>query len=182
MSSETRGSPGTTPLVEDESSPPSASQITGNQTSHVSNSRNPLEDPADPYYLHHADNPGNILVSQPLTGQENYASWSRAMRLSISIKNKLGFLDGSIPKPSLSDSVLYNAWIGNNNIVISWILNSVSKEIFASNLYNESAAVIWTNLRVRFHQKNGQHIFNLIKELMNLKQDVLSINMYYTKL
>ena len=67
-----------------------------------------MEDPSNPYFLHHGDNQGNVLVSQPLTGQDNYVSWSRAMQLSISIKNKLGFLDGSIQKPSPSDYTLYN--------------------------------------------------------------------------
>ncbi|XP_062100748.1 uncharacterized protein LOC133806670 [Humulus lupulus] len=174
--------------------------IPTNPNSQNPNSRTPLKDPADPYYLHHIDNPGNILVSQPFMGQDNYASWSRAMKLSVSVKNKLGFLDGSIMKPPLTDSTLYNvvrnefpnmqwndggaefptnAWIRNNNIVISQTLNSVSKEIFASILYNESAANIWSDLRTRFHQKNGPHIFNLHKELMNLKQDVQSVNMCY---
>ena len=85
----------------------------------LQSSKNPLEDPTNPYYLYHGDNPSNALVSQPLTGQDNYVSWSRAMQLSISVKNKLGFLDGSIPQPSITDHVLHNAWIRNNNIVIS---------------------------------------------------------------
>uniref|UniRef100_A0A803Q475 Retrotransposon Copia-like N-terminal domain-containing protein n=1 Tax=Cannabis sativa TaxID=3483 RepID=A0A803Q475_CANSA len=153
-----------------------------NQSNQIQSSRNPLEDPSDPYYLHHGDNPGNILVSQPLTGQDNYISWSRAMQLAISVKNKLRFLDGSIPKPPSTDYSLYNAWIRNNNIVISWILNSVSKEISSSLLYDESAAAIWTDLKTRFHQRNGPHIYNLRKGLMNLRQDNQSISMYYTKL
>ena len=144
--------------------------------------KNPLEDPANPYFLHHGDNPGNTLVSQLLTGQDNYVSWSRAMQLAISVKNKMGFLDGSIPKPSISDLNLYTAWIRNNNMVISWILNSVSKEISSSILYDESASAIWLDLKVRFHQKNGPHIFNLRKSLMNLKQETQSVSIYFTRL
>uniref|UniRef100_A0A803QC71 Retrotransposon Copia-like N-terminal domain-containing protein n=1 Tax=Cannabis sativa TaxID=3483 RepID=A0A803QC71_CANSA len=161
---------------------PSASIGHANQDLQFINSRNPIEDPTNPYYIHHEDNLGNVFVSQLLIGQENYVSWSRAMQLSISVKNKLGFLDGSIPKPSSSDYTLYNVWIRNNNIVISWILNSVSKEISSSILYDESAANIWTDLKVRFHQRNGPHIHNLRKSLMNLKQETLSIGMYFTKL
>ncbi|XP_062088784.1 uncharacterized protein LOC133795348 [Humulus lupulus] len=111
--------------------------------------KNPLEDPSNPYFLHHGDNPGNTLVSQPLTGQDNYTSWSRAMLLAISVKNKIGFLDGSISKPSISDPVLHTAWIRNNNMVISWILNSVSKEISSSILYDESASTIWSDLKAK---------------------------------
>ncbi|KAM6551340.1 hypothetical protein CsatB_001148 [Cannabis sativa] len=139
------------------------STISATQSNQVLNSRNPLEDPSDPYYLQHDDNPDNIL-------------------LAISVKNKLGFLDGSIPKPHISEYNLYNAWIRNNNIVISWILNSVSKEISSSLLYDESADTIWTDLKIRFHQENGPHIFNLRKNLMNLRQENQTISMYYTRL
>ncbi|XP_062118808.1 uncharacterized protein LOC133832488 [Humulus lupulus] len=143
----------------------------------MTTSRNPLEDPTDPYYLHHGDNPGNILVSQLLTDQDNYVSWSRAMQLAILVKNKLGFLDGSIPKPFPTDHNMYNAWIRKNNIMISLILNSVSKEISSSILYDETAAAIWTDLKVRFHQRNGPHIYNLRKGLMNQ-----TVSMYFTRL
>ncbi|XP_062104190.1 uncharacterized protein LOC133815354 [Humulus lupulus] len=145
-------SPNTTPSPDSSAVHPSPHSTSTNTTpsSQLPNSKHPLEDPAHPYYLHHGDNPDNILVTQLLTGQDNYPLWSRAMRLAISIKNKIGFLDGSITKPSISDTFLYNAWFRNNNIVISWILNSVSKEISTSILYDESAFEIWTDLWIRF--------------------------------
>lgn len=68
-------------------------------------------------YLHHFDNPGLLLVSQPLTG-DNYPSWNRAMKIALSGKNKLDFIDDSIIKPSEFDLILTNAWKRNNNIVI----------------------------------------------------------------
>lgn len=51
-----------------------------------------MEDGSSPYLIHHSDNPGLVLVSQPLTG-DNYASWSRAMVIALSVKNKVGFID-----------------------------------------------------------------------------------------
>lgn len=96
--------------------------------------RSVVDDPMSPYFLQHSDNPGLVLVSQLLTG-DNFASWSRAMKIVLSVENKLGFIDGSIPKPLESDHNLKNAWIRNNNIVISWLLNSVSKDISASILF-----------------------------------------------
>ena len=50
------------------------------------------------------------------------------MMIALSVKNKLGFIDGSFPKPDSSDLPLLNSWIKNNNVFISWILNSVSKD------------------------------------------------------
>ena len=128
--------------------------------SNLSMSNSAINDASSPYFLHHSDNPGLVLVSQPLT-EENYASWSRAMLIALSVKNKLGFIDGSIPKPGDTELIRLNSWIRNNNIVISWILNSVSKEISASVIYSESAYEIWLDLKDRFQQGNGPRIFQL---------------------
>ncbi|XP_073287721.1 uncharacterized protein [Primulina huaijiensis] len=146
----------------------------------VSAGRASIDDPLSPYFLHHSDNPAISLVSQPLTGDNN-ASWSRAMIIAMTVKNKLGFLDGSIAKPADTDSN-FSSWIRNNNIVIAWILNSVSKDISASILFAESAAEIWNDLRERFQQSNGPRIFQLRRELINLRQDQQSVAVYFTKL
>ena len=71
------------------------------------------------------------------------------MVIALSVKNKFGFIDGSITKPSGKNLDLLNSWLRNNNMVKAWILNSVSKEISASILYSESAFKIWCDLRER---------------------------------
>ncbi|GMJ02913.1 hypothetical protein HRI_003960500 [Hibiscus trionum] len=53
----------------------------------------------NPYYIHQSDNPGALLVTQPL-GSDNYNSWKRSMFMALSTKNKIGFVDGSIPAPA----------------------------------------------------------------------------------
>lgn len=77
---------------------------------------------------------------------------------------------------------MLKAWIRNNNIVISWILNSVSKKISASIIYAESAQEIWEDLKERYWQRNGPHIFQLRRELMNHTQGQTSVSVYFTKL
>ncbi|XP_022871010.1 uncharacterized protein LOC111390234 [Olea europaea var. sylvestris] len=71
------------------------------------------------------------------------------MVIALSVKNKLGFIDGSISPPENSSDML-NAWIRNNNMVISWILNLVSKEISASVIYSDAyftkLKTIWEEL------------------------------------
>ncbi|KAA0035612.1 No apical meristem (NAM) protein [Cucumis melo var. makuwa] len=91
----------------------------------------------NPYFIHHSLGPTAAIVMQPLTGAINYISWSRAMLMAISGRNKAGFITGKIQKPS--DGVLLDAWICNNDILASWILNSVSKEIAASIIYTGSS-------------------------------------------
>ncbi|KAL5575028.1 hypothetical protein UlMin_016727 [Ulmus minor] len=104
------------------------------------------------------------------------------MLIALSVKNKLGFVDVSIAEPPGTDANLFNSWIRNNNMVISWILNSISKEISASVMFASSAREIWFDLKDRFQQKNGSRIFQLRRELMNLCQDQNYVSIYFTKL
>ncbi|XP_073014619.1 uncharacterized protein [Primulina eburnea] len=119
---------------------------------------NVSEDSMSPYYIHHSDSLGLVLVSQPLTG-DNFTSCHCDMIIAISVKNKLGFVDGSIPRPD--DFMLLNSWKRNNGIVTSWILNSVSKDISTSIIFTESALDIRQDLKERFQQSNGPRIFQL---------------------
>jgi hypothetical protein len=45
--------------------------------------------------------------------------------------------------------------------VISWILNSISKDIAESVIYINTAEEMWLDLKDRFSQKNGPRIFQL---------------------
>lgn len=67
-------------------------------------------------------------------------------------------------------------------MVISWILNSVSKEISASIVFADSAQEIWLDLKDRFQQSNGPRIFQLRRELINHCQGQTSVSVYFTKL
>ncbi|KAL5570766.1 hypothetical protein UlMin_020363 [Ulmus minor] len=152
----------------------------GSENSKNSSGNFAIDDPSNAYFLHHSDSPGLVLVSQPLIG-DNYASSSRAMLIALSVKNKLGFIDGSISKPQGTDPNL-NSWIRKNIIVISWILNSISREISASIIFSDSTYEIWLDLKDRFQQSNGPRIFQLRRELMNHVQDQNFVSVYFTKL
>lgn len=52
-----------------------------------------------PYSLFFGDNPGSMISSVQLTG-ENYAEWTTEMLNALKAKRKLGFIDGSIKKPT----------------------------------------------------------------------------------
>ncbi|KAI9162245.1 hypothetical protein LWI28_025312 [Acer negundo] len=54
----------------------------------------------DPFLIHHFDNPTAVLVSPVLSG-DNYGTWSRAITMALRAKNKLGFVDGTLIKPSI---------------------------------------------------------------------------------
>lgn len=90
------------------------------------------------------------------------------MTIALSVKNKLDFIDGTINQPPTIDIVRYKSWSCNNNIIISWILNSISKEIAASVIYLKTAKDIWKELNDRFQQSNGPRIFQIKRDIMNV--------------
>ena len=136
-------------------------------------------DSSNPFFLHHGDSPGAMIVSKQLNG-ENYNSWKRAMMMALSAKNKLNFVNGTLPRPSnLSDSQGL-AWTRCNNMVLSWLLNSVSTEIANSIIYIDDASEIWNDLQDRFSQHNGPRIFQLQKSISSLSQENNSVSAYFT--
>ncbi|KAG7551493.1 Ribonuclease H-like superfamily [Arabidopsis thaliana x Arabidopsis arenosa] len=133
----------------------------------------------NPFYLHSSDHPGMSIVSETLTG-DNYNSWIIIMRTSLEAKNKISFVDGSLPRPLESDH-LFKIWTRCNSMVKAWILNVVSKQIYASILYIQDAAGIWDDLYKRFHKSNLPQIYILEQEISTLRQGTMSLSEYYTK-
>ncbi|KAF5471273.1 hypothetical protein F2P56_011717 [Juglans regia] len=140
----------------------------------------PSEDPKSHFYLHYSDNANTVVIVPPLSGQ-NYLSWNRSFTLAISIKNKLGFLDGSIPTPNLTDA-LYIPWLRCNNLILSWLLNSISKEIASNVLYINSAKEVWEKLKTRFAQPDNVRIYQLQQQLSSTLQGNQNVSEYFTQL
>lgn len=83
---------------------------------------------SDPLYLHPSDHPGMILVTKPFDGS-NFGSWKKDITIALPAKNKLGFVNGKVVKPD-STHVTFDLWKICNDMVMSWILNVLSSDIF----------------------------------------------------
>ena len=129
----------------------------------------PIMDDSNPCQLHNGDNPGILLVIQPLNG-DNYQTWSRSMLMALTAKNKEGFVNGSIEplNPSLAS---YGSWKRCDTMVLSWILNSLSKEISTSVIYLDTSIEVWKDLNERFSQSSGPRVYQLQKAIASLNQD-----------
>ncbi|KAH0692446.1 hypothetical protein KY285_019543 [Solanum tuberosum] len=146
---------------------------TGGSTSFTIDSNSPL-------YIHPSDNPGAMLVPVQFTGI-GYRSWRRSVLRSLSVKNKLGFINGDCPRPQ-SVHPSYRQWERCDDIVTSWILNSLSKEIADSVEFVMSSAELWRELEDRYEQTNGAKLYQIQREINDLSQGSLDITGYYTKL
>ncbi|XP_016462856.2 uncharacterized protein LOC107785942 [Nicotiana tabacum] len=67
-------------------------------------------------------------------------------------------------------------------MVISWLLNSLSKAIAESVLYTKTAKKIWDELEERFGQSSGPQLYHIQKEISESTQGNLDIAGYYAKL
>ena len=81
-------------------------------------------------FLRPSDNPSNVLVSELLNG-ENYGHRRQAMEIALISKNKLGFVLETCTKlaPTSSMAALVDHWDRCDKMVISWLINSVTKDI-----------------------------------------------------
>uniref|UniRef100_A0A803KNI1 Retrotransposon Copia-like N-terminal domain-containing protein n=1 Tax=Chenopodium quinoa TaxID=63459 RepID=A0A803KNI1_CHEQI len=115
--------------------------------------------PASPYFIHPSKNTSQSLISEKFYG-EGYGEWRRSMIIALSAKNKLGFVDGSLPKPAVTDSV-YAAWMRCDAIIISYILRSLDNSIARSVLYLTTAREIWRDLEECYSQTSGPQLDTL---------------------
>ncbi|XP_019238637.1 PREDICTED: uncharacterized protein LOC109218721 [Nicotiana attenuata] len=137
-------------------------------------------DPNNPYFLHSSDAPGMSLVNAVFDGR-GFQGWRRSILIALSAKNKLGFIDGTCPAPTIISNE-YQPWTRCNNMVTSWLLNSLSKDIGDSVIYSKSTKELWTSLEHRFGRSNGAKLYHLRKELSCLVQGTSDIAGYFTKL
>ncbi|WOG92429.1 hypothetical protein DCAR_0311695 [Daucus carota subsp. sativus] len=134
---------------------------------------------ADPYLIHPSDSPATVFY-QPLLQGDNYASWQRGISKALNAKGKLGFIDRTLPPPTNQAELGY--WKRCDDLVCSWVLNSVQPDIRSSCLYADCARTIWKDLQTRFSHSNGPKLYQLKMAISNLKQEDMSVTAYFTKL
>ncbi|CAN0914940.1 hypothetical protein LINGRAHAP2_LOCUS28837 [Linum grandiflorum] len=153
--------------------PPStvtASSIGGSYTDHLAN----------PLFLSPGDSLSAPLISIKLTNV-NYHVWSRSLSVALIIKNKVPFIDGSLPVPDPSAST-YAAWTRCNFAVLNWIYNSISEDIAQSLLAYDNATHAWKDLKLRFSQGDAIRIADLQARIASYDQGDISITQYFTNL
>ncbi|KAH0676023.1 hypothetical protein KY285_023824 [Solanum tuberosum] len=135
-----------------------------------------------PLFLSSSDVAGYVQIGIQLIGIENYTLWSRAMQLNLLTRNKLGFIDGTITRDPFAVDSEKQDWDRCNAMVISWIVNNVSKELVNGILFFSNASVVWRDLKERFDKVNMSRIYHLHKAIATLTQGVSPVVVYFSKL
>ena len=103
------------------------------------------------------------------------------MKRALGTKNKFAFVDGSVPIPPMDD-LNRNAWEHCNNLIHSWILNTVSPQIAQTIVFHEYAIDVWIQLQELFSKIDRICVASLRSTINNLKQGEKSMLDYFTEM
>ena len=111
-------------------------------------------------------------LSSILLNEFNYLPWSRAVTIALGGRSKLGFINGSISSPDVDSPDTKYIWLSKDQLVMSWILNSMKRNLAEIFSYSESAHDLWNAIRDMYgNQNNVAWIFQIHCEIANLHQD-----------
>ncbi|GJR33561.1 ribonuclease H-like domain-containing protein [Tanacetum coccineum] len=135
------------------------------------------------YQSQNSDNSNSVIIPFKLLGTENYRIWSGAVKLALQDKNKYGFVDGTCLKESYTTSdVLSTQWDRCNVMVLTWIMNVVSQDVYIRLVYSENAVTVWKELNETYDKVGGSVVYNLLLKINYVKQGGSSVADYYHRL
>ncbi|XP_055812079.1 uncharacterized protein LOC129881995 [Solanum dulcamara] len=131
-----------------------------------------------PLFLSPTDVSGISIISFQLQGIENYTLWNRSIKLALLGRNKLGLVDRMCRKEMYGEE-LWCQWERANAIVLSWLLNSVSKSLLSRIAFASNASSVWTDLQERGHTKESCYKVVGYPPDFKSKRKAQSANMVY---
>ncbi|XP_074271111.1 uncharacterized protein LOC141595037 [Silene latifolia] len=139
---------------------------------------------SSPLYLHPSDSP-SLNVTQIIFDGTNYDMWADAVKNGLDAKNKLGFIEETVKKPTSSgddDDLELVAWRQCNAMLRAWLRNVIDPKLHPSITFTQSIEEIWEELQGRYSAGNAPRVHQLKSELNECKQGKETIVEYYTRL
>jgi hypothetical protein len=151
-----------------------------NKSSNSFKTSEPWENSNHSLFLHHSDQPGAVLVSQSMM-KDNYTTWVQSMSMALTIKNKKGFVDGTLKRPTHNPDE-QQQWDCCDILVKTWLLGAMSKDILGSVIHCKDTRSIWLELKERFSQTNVVSLFHIENVIHDCEQSTNSVTSFFTKL
>ncbi|GJZ03440.1 ribonuclease H-like domain-containing protein [Tanacetum coccineum] len=134
-------------------------------------------DAGNPLHVQNIDNINSVIIPFNLLGTENYIIWSGAITLALQARNKYGFVDGTCLKESYSTSEVLSAqWDRCNAMVLTWIMNVVSQDVYRGLVYSKNVVVVWKELNETYDKVDGSIVY---KKINIVKQGGSSTDYYH---
>lgn len=123
----------------------------------------------------------NVVI--PITGHkltdQNYLQWLKSVMMFVCRKDKDDYLTGAVTAPPFEDPK-YKIWKAENNMVLSWLINSMTNNIGEDFMFYETAKEILDAAEETYSDKeNTSELFEVKGILNDLKQEELSITQYF---
>ncbi|XP_071708647.1 uncharacterized protein [Rutidosis leptorrhynchoides] len=97
---------------------------------------------------------------------------------AITLINKLDFSDPL----HATDATLQNQWDRCNSLVLSWILGSISDELYSGQIFSTNGTHVWNELKETYNKIAVSIIYNLHHKINSIKQNENSLSDYYHSL
>lgn len=144
------------------------SQITSNQEAMASSNSS-------------ADSNLMAITGHKLNGN-NYLQWSHSVMMFICGKGKDDYLNGVAAKPNKTDEK-FKVWNAENNMVMSWLINSMTNDIGENFLLYGTAKEIWDAAKETYsNNENTLELFEVESVLHNFRQGELTVTQYFNTL
>nr|GEZ26743.1 hypothetical protein [Tanacetum cinerariifolium] len=111
------------------------------------------------------------------------------MKLALQARNKFRFVDESCLKEYFSTSEVLSAqWDRCNAMVLTWIMNVVSQDVYIGLVYSKKATIVWKELNETYDKVDGSVVkcscdaskeLGLHQQLMNLMQFLMGLDDCY---
>lgn len=101
--------------------------------------------------------------------------------MALELKNKLCFIDGSLPQPK-EDYLKFKQQKKINTLIRSCILNTTEPSLHSLIMKMRVVKIMWDELLQRFRMQNGTHYCELKAAIMSCKHKRMSVATYFAKL
>ncbi|KAK3031449.1 hypothetical protein RJ639_035272 [Escallonia herrerae] len=122
-----------------------------------------------------------LITKNKLTGH-NYRQWAKSVMMFISRKGKDDYLTGAASPPR-KDDLSFRMWKTENNMVMSWLINTMDNEIGQNFLFYDTAYEVWTVTKETYFDNDYRvELFDIKGALHDLRQGEMSVTQYYNTL
>lgn len=113
---------------------------------------------------------------------KNFNLWSQMLKMKLSGKGKLGYIDGSTLKPLQTDRN-YHKWQMEDSRVEDYIIESMDSSLVGNFLPFSTAKEVWDSVRTTFFDGDDlTQYFELKRRVNRVKQAGGPVEVYYTQL
>ncbi|WVZ67619.1 hypothetical protein U9M48_016671 [Paspalum notatum var. saurae] len=134
-------------------------------------------------------------ISEKLT-RENYLLWKAQIMPAIRSAQLVGILEGTTKAPAKTLKIIaddkktevdvpnpeYETWLVKDQLLLGYLLNSLTKEVLAPVATLSSAAEVWATLEGMYAAQSRARATNLRMQLVSLKKGSMTAAAYFSKM